>query len=69
MNVNVFHVQLVFLQCPWANLCRLRPPLDRLGDRLRREMRHGRDANRTPVDLPGVTIDMVTACHDCPERN
>ena len=69
MNVKVFRIQIVFAECPCAEVCRLRPASGSLTDRLRKEMRHGRDANRTPPDLPGVTLGMATAFHNCPERN
>jgi len=69
MNVTVLHLQIVILECPLAEVCRLRPPLDGLADRLRREMQHGREHNRRPDDLPGVTANMADAFCHCPVHN
>ena len=64
MNVTVIQVQIVFLECPCAKTCRLRPPPDALAERLRKEMSYGRDVNRRPVDFPGVAVDMPAGFHE-----
>ena len=69
MNVTVFHVQLVFLDCPCAKTCRLRPPLDDLAERLHKEMRYGCDANRRPVDLSDVAVNMPAGFHESFQYN
>ena len=67
MNVTVFHQQILLLMCPCAQTCRLRPHLDDLADRLRREMQYGRDYSRGPID-PSVT-DTMGEFHDSFQHN
>lgn len=69
MNVTVLQVQIVIFECPCAKACRVQTPPDHLAERLRKEMCYGQDSNRESVNLPGVTIDMATAFHNCPIRN
>ena len=69
MNVTVFQVQIIFLECPCAKTCRLRPPPDALAERLRKEMSHGRDVNRRKVDLSGAAVDMPAGFHDSFQYN
>ena len=46
-----------------------RGPLEELAARLRREACCGRDCREFDFTLPGVTVGMVAAFHECPERN
>lgn len=62
MNVIVFQTQIIVLECPCAQTCRLRPPLDDLAERLRREMRHGRDYDRGPTDPLVATGALAGYC-------
>jgi hypothetical protein len=69
MNITVVSVQVICPGhcCPVA--CRTSSPLDDLAARLRCEMSHGRNWDCGPMDLPGVTIEMVAAFRQHPERN
>jgi hypothetical protein len=69
MNIAIFHCQLISVECPCTKACRVRPPLDDLAERLRDEMRCGRDAGHRPAKAPGVTADMAAAFRECPTRN
>jgi hypothetical protein len=60
--VNVTILQIIFLECPCAKCCRLRPPLDELTERLRREVRHGRDCE--PAEPSVVTVDTPAGFYD-----
>jgi hypothetical protein len=42
-------------------------PLEELAVRLRREACYGRDCRATV--FPGVSVGMIVAFHECPERN
>ena len=43
--------------------------LEELAARLRREACYGRDCRESDFTFPGVTVGMVAAFHECPERN
>ena len=69
MNITVVNMQVICPGhcCPVA--CRTSSPLYDLAARLRCEMSRGRNSACRPIDLPGVTIEMVAASKQCPERN
>lgn len=69
MNVTVLQVQVVIIECSCAKACPLQSPLDDLAERLRREMRYGRDASRPPVNLRGVTGNKSAVYEAVPTRN
>jgi hypothetical protein len=60
VNVTVLQVQIVIVECPCAKVCRLHTPPDELAERLRKEMRYGRDAGREPA-FPRGAIDNFAA--------
>jgi hypothetical protein len=61
MNVTFHHVQIIVIECPLAEACRLRRPLDDLAERLRREMRYGRDCE---TDSSAATVNPSADFHD-----
>jgi hypothetical protein len=61
MNFIVLHVQIVIVECPCAQACRVRSPLDELAERLRNEMCYGRDANRRATNPSDAMNDFTTA--------
>jgi hypothetical protein len=65
--MNIIVLQIVIFECPCAQVCRLRPPLDDLAERLRREMWHGRDPD--PTDPSVVTIDTPAGFSDLFQHN
>jgi hypothetical protein len=44
-------------------------PIDILAEELRAEMSHGRDHDRIPVIIPGVTAEMIAFCQEHPDQN
>jgi hypothetical protein len=69
MNVTVLQVQVVIIECPCARACPLQSPLDDLAERLRQEMRYGRDASRRPMNLTGMTGDRPTIRETVPTQS
>ena len=69
MSVVAFQVHVVVPRCPCGSSCCQESPLSGLAERLRNEMRYGRHHYRGPTNLPGVTIGMMAAFCNCPERN
>jgi hypothetical protein len=67
MNINVFQVQIVFIECPFAHACRLRRPVDNLAERFRREMRHGRDY--APTDSSSANVNPSADFYDTFQYN
>ncbi len=67
MSMMAVRLEVVVVPCPCVQPCRGRSPLDESAERLRAEMRHGRDQRSTP--FPGVTVRMVAAFCECPQRN
>lgn len=66
MSVMVLRIDVILIGSDTPP-CRSRSPLDELTERLRAEMRHGRDYR--PTTCPGVAVGVVAALGECTERN
>ena len=60
MNITVIQVQILIIERPCSNACRVQSPLDQLSERLRREMQFGRDHDRGPIDSFDTTINAAS---------
>jgi len=64
MSIVALQVQIVAPCCPCSDACCSRSPLHELAERLRDEMRYGRDYHRRPITSPSVTVGLVVAFCD-----
>ena len=69
MTVIALQVQIVVPRCCGRETCSGRSPLQGLADRLRNEMRYGRDRLHRSTVLPNVAIGIAVAFYEYPERN
>jgi hypothetical protein len=66
MTIAFYQVQIIVIECPFTQACRLRSPLEDILTRLRQEILYGRN---DPADSPATSTDLSADFHDTFRRN
>jgi len=65
VNNTFIQIQAVVFMCPCEKTCRLKSPLDRLTERLRREAQYGRNYDRRRATPSMEPLDAITVFRRC----